>query len=262
MPEAAYAAQPVPTRSSTRPLSATSTSRRPRRQRFDYRIAERRSELLKRDEVPATTGPRYEVTRLEAAAADSAGYRSRSSTAGWRSTAQPGAAARYGATAFPGGRFRSQPDQLLERGFVVAIAHVRGGGDLGKPWARQGAWRQDEHFHDFVACARSWCGGGTPRPSAGDHRGSAGGLLMGAVTNLRRTCSGGAHLRAVRDSQHHVRRFAAAHRGRVEEWGNPEIPSSAWMPPTVVENVRALLPGDARAHLVLGQPGDVLGAGQ
>ena len=76
---------------------------------------------------------------------------------------------------------------LLERGFVFAIAHVRGGGELGRPWYEQGRlMHKNNTFTDFIACAEllvaeGWTSG---------HRlvirgGSAGGLLMGAVTNMR-----------------------------------------------------------------------------
>ncbi|WP_189136299.1 S9 family peptidase [Thermopolyspora flexuosa] len=73
---------------------------------------------------------------------------------------------------------------LLDRGFVFAIAHVRGGGEMGRQWYEDGKLlRKKNTFTDFVACARhlretGWASKIIARG------GSAGGLLMGAVLNL------------------------------------------------------------------------------
>jgi oligopeptidase B len=74
---------------------------------------------------------------------------------------------------------------LLDRGFVFAIAHVRGGGELGRRWYEDGKLAAKPHtFSDFVACARSLVDGGVTAPDRLVARGgSAGGLLMGAVAN-------------------------------------------------------------------------------
>ncbi|MBX3313073.1 MAG: S9 family peptidase [Actinobacteria bacterium] len=75
---------------------------------------------------------------------------------------------------------------LLDRGVVFAIAHVRGGGELGRRWYEDGKFGHKEHtFTDFVACARHLVAEGTTTPDRLAARGgSAGGLLMGAVANL------------------------------------------------------------------------------
>ena len=83
--------------------------------------------------------------------------------------------------------FSSARLSLLDRGVVVAIAHVRGGGDLGKPWHDAGRMRQKlNSFTDLVACAehlvRERCVDLRRIAASG---GSAGGLLMGGVINLR-----------------------------------------------------------------------------
>jgi oligopeptidase B len=73
---------------------------------------------------------------------------------------------------------------LLDRGFVFAVAHVRGGGEMGRQWYEDGKLlRKKNTFTDFVACARhlrrtGWASKIIARG------GSAGGLLMGAVLNL------------------------------------------------------------------------------
>ncbi|MFP5256017.1 MAG: S9 family peptidase [Acidimicrobiia bacterium] len=76
---------------------------------------------------------------------------------------------------------------LLDRGFVFAIAHVRGGGELGRPWYDDGKeLRKANTFTDFIACAEHLVAEGFTRPDRLVARGgSAGGMLMGAVANLR-----------------------------------------------------------------------------
>jgi len=76
---------------------------------------------------------------------------------------------------------------LLDRGFVFAIAHVRGGGELGRPWYDDGKLLHKRNtFTDFVACAEHLVTEGFTAPEHLVARGaSAGGLLMGAITNLR-----------------------------------------------------------------------------
>jgi oligopeptidase B len=75
---------------------------------------------------------------------------------------------------------------LLDRGFIWAIAHVRGGGEMGRHWYEDGKLLHKKNtFTDFVACARHLVSQGWTSPSRLIARGgSAGGLLMGAVANL------------------------------------------------------------------------------
>jgi len=83
--------------------------------------------------------------------------------------------------------FSSNRLSLLDRGVVMAYAHIRGGGDLGEPWHDAGKMLVKRNtFTDFIACveyltANSY-GDATRVAIEG---GSAGGLLMGAVTNMR-----------------------------------------------------------------------------
>jgi oligopeptidase B len=75
---------------------------------------------------------------------------------------------------------------LLDRGFVYAIAHVRGGGEMGRRWYDDGKMLAKKNtFTDFIACAEHLVATGWTRPGSLIARGaSAGGLLMGAVANL------------------------------------------------------------------------------
>jgi len=83
--------------------------------------------------------------------------------------------------------FRASRLSLLDRGFVCAIAHVRGGGELGRTWYEQGRLEHKANtFTDFVTCAETLIAEGYTTPERLVARGgSAGGLLMGAVANLR-----------------------------------------------------------------------------
>lgn len=75
---------------------------------------------------------------------------------------------------------------LLDRGFVVALAHVRGGGEMGRSWYEQGRlMHKTNTFTDFIACARELAASGCTSPQRlVAEGGSAGGLLMGAVANM------------------------------------------------------------------------------
>jgi oligopeptidase B len=83
--------------------------------------------------------------------------------------------------------FSSNRISLLDRGMVYAIAHVRGGGELGKPWHDAGRMHHKMNtFTDFITCAEHLIANRyTSEGHLAIEGGSAGGLLMGAVTNFR-----------------------------------------------------------------------------
>lgn len=110
-----------------------------------------------------------------------------------RSFGEPGATARpvhlYGYGSYehsinPG--FSVARLSELDRGVVFAVAHVRGGGEMGRQWYEEGKLLHKRNtFTDFVACARHLVDQGTTTPAQlVAEGGSAGGLLMGAVANL------------------------------------------------------------------------------
>jgi oligopeptidase B len=82
--------------------------------------------------------------------------------------------------------FRYQMRPLLDRGFVLAVAHIRGGGERGRSWWQQGRLLSKRNtFTDFVACAQHLVDSGVTSPDLLVARGiSAGGLLMGATAFL------------------------------------------------------------------------------
>jgi oligopeptidase B len=83
--------------------------------------------------------------------------------------------------------FSSNRLSLLDRGVVMAYAHIRGGGDLGKPWHDAGKMLVKHNtFTDFIACVQELIDRGYGDPGrVAIEGGSAGGLLMGAVANMR-----------------------------------------------------------------------------
>lgn len=91
----------------------------------------------------------------------------------------------YGFSYPPG--FNSNRLVMLDRGVVFAIAHIRGGGEFGKPWHDDGKmFRKRNTFTDFIACAEHLIAQKyTSANRLGIMGASAGGLLMGAVANLR-----------------------------------------------------------------------------
>ena len=83
--------------------------------------------------------------------------------------------------------FSSNRLSLLDRGVVMAYAHIRGGGDLGETWHDAGKMLvKPNTFTDFIVCVQHLTASGFGSPQrVAIEGGSAGGLLMGAVTNLR-----------------------------------------------------------------------------
>jgi oligopeptidase B len=76
---------------------------------------------------------------------------------------------------------------LVDRSLIVALAHIRGGGEMGKPWHDAGKMMKKKNsFNDFIASAEFLASQGYgSRDKVAIEGGSAGGLLMGAVTNMR-----------------------------------------------------------------------------
>jgi oligopeptidase B len=158
---------------------------------FDYNFATKERTLLK--ETPVLGGydrTDYVTERLHATAADgtqiplSIVYKKGITANGQNPLLMVG----YGSYGY------SYPDSfstnrlaLLDRGVVMAIAHIRGGSELGRKWYEDGKFlRKKNTFTDFIACAeyliqQHW----TSPNQLAISGGSAGGLLMGAVLNLR-----------------------------------------------------------------------------
>ena len=158
---------------------------------YDYHLQTRDRTLLKTQEVPSGHDPERFVTRRVFANARD-GERVPISLLHLKSTAMDGTAPMlltgYGAygISLPAA-FSTSRLSLVERGFVYAIAHVRGGMERGYRWYRQGKLQHKKNsFEDFIASAEHLVATGVAAAErVAVHGGSAGGLLMGAVTNLR-----------------------------------------------------------------------------
>jgi len=159
-------------------------------QLFDYNMRTRERTLLKTQEVPSGHDPEHYVTRrLMAPALD--GELVPISLIHHRDTPLDGSApcllygyGSYG-IAIPAS-FNTNCLSLADRGFVYAIAHIRGGKDKGYAWYDEGKrLKKQNTFHDFIAAARHLVAEGyTAHDRIVAQGGSAGGMLMGAIANM------------------------------------------------------------------------------
>jgi len=156
---------------------------------FDYHPAEDRLETLKVQEIPSGyDASHYETERLMVPARDgrlvpvSIVYRKGFPRDGFGKVYLYGYGA-YGHAVPPG--FSVSRMSLLDRGFACAIAHIRGGDDLGYGWFLDGKLeKRTNSFNDFVDAAKGLIAHGFARPGRiAIQGGSAGGELMGAVVN-------------------------------------------------------------------------------
>ena len=156
---------------------------------YDYDMRTRQKTLLKRDSILGGFDPANYVTeRLYTTARD--GARVPVSVVYRKGIARPAPLlltgyGSYGASTDP--TFSSDRLSLLDRGFVFAIAHIRGGSEMGRAWYENGRQLQKKNtFTDFIDVADDLVRRGYTTPDRMFARGaSAGGLLMGAVVNLR-----------------------------------------------------------------------------
>ena len=158
---------------------------------FDYNMDAKTRELKKQEEVLGGYDPsRYESQRIFAKTADgtqipvSLVYKKGMTQDGNNPQLLIGYGS-YGASIDP--NFSSNSLSLLDRGFIVAIAHIRGGGEMGRPWYESGKLlNKKSTFTDFITCAEHLIAENyTTSDKLVIQGGSAGGLLMGAVMNIR-----------------------------------------------------------------------------
>jgi oligopeptidase B len=200
---------------------------------YDYDMVGRGLTLLKRTEVLGGYDPaRYRSERVQATAEDGARipislvYQADAP----RDGSSPVLLSGYGAYGIPYPvTFSSSRLSLLERGVSYAIAHVRGGGELGKRWHDQGRMlAKRTTFTDFIAAAEFLIRSGyTAADRLVIEGGSAGGLLVGAVVNLRPDLFKAALLRVpfVDVVNTMLDESLPLTVGEFEEWGNPKLPA-------------------------------------
>ncbi|MEO8836164.1 MAG: S9 family peptidase [Caldimonas sp.] len=157
---------------------------------YDYDFASRERVLKKRQPVPGYDPALYASERIAAQAKDGTGipislvYRRDAKRIG----PQPLLLYGYGSYGIAiDASFSQTRVSLLDRGVVFAIAHIRGGGDLGRSWYEAGKMATKQTtFDDFIASAEALIAAERTSPELlAIEGGSAGGLLMGAVVNQR-----------------------------------------------------------------------------
>jgi oligopeptidase B len=198
---------------------------------FDYDVHTRERTLLKQTEVlGGYDRGLYDSERLWATAAD--GLQVPISLVCRKGTKRDGTAplylTGYGAYGMPYPvTFSSNRLSLLDRGYTIAIAHIRGGGELGKRWHDAGRMMNKRNtFTDFIAVADYLVKEGyTATERLVIEGGSAGGLLIGAVLNLRPDLCHAAILRVpfVDVINTMLDESLPLTVGEFEEWGNPKI---------------------------------------
>lgn len=157
---------------------------------YDFNMATKAQELKKTKEVPTYNADLYTTDRIFVTAAD--GAQVPVSILMRKDTPKNGTApmliygyGSYGLNMDPW--FSQSILSLVDRGYVYAIAHIRGGSEMGRDWFDNGrVLNKKNSFTDFISCTEAMIKQGFASP----HRvfamgGSAGGLLMGAITNMR-----------------------------------------------------------------------------
>ena len=216
---------------------------------YDLDLKSFESKLLKRTEVLGGWDPsRYAMERLWATASD--GVKVPITILFRKDLRRDGTAPcllyGYGSYGSPSNvTFSSNRFSLVDRGVVYAVAHIRGGGDMGETWHEAGRMSTKMNtFTDFIACAEQLV---TDRIARRDgvviQGGSAGGLLMGAVTNLRPDLFRGvvSQVPFVDVINTQLDESLPLVVTEFEEWGNPKIPEQyRWMVAySPYDNIRA-----------------------
>jgi oligopeptidase B len=211
---------------------------------FDYSVSARTLEVLKVQEIPSGYDASLYVTeRLEISARDgtpipvSLVYRKDRTAGGPLHLYGYGA---YGIAIDPG--FSTTRLSLVDRGFAYAIAHIRGGDDLGRAWYKAGKLeRRNNTFTDFVDAARGLVERGYTRAGRiSISGGSAGGELVGAVLNSDPELWGAAvaHVPFVDVLATMLDASLPLTPGEWPEWGNPIEDKAAF------EHIRGYSPYD------------------
>jgi len=198
---------------------------------FDYDVRTRERSLRKQQPVlGGYDQAQYVIERLHATAAD--GARVPISIVYRRDAPHDGSAplllygyGSYGISVPV--NFSSNRLSLLDRGVIYAVAHIRGGGELGKPWHDAGRMKQKRNtFTDFIAAAEHLIAQRYTTPEKlVIEGGSAGGLLMGAVANMRPDLFRMVinHVPFVDVLNTMLDASLPLTVGEYEEWGNPQI---------------------------------------
>jgi oligopeptidase B len=201
---------------------------------YDYHVADGRLETLKVQEIPSGYDPAlYTTVRLEIPARDGTAI---PVSVVYRKDREPGGPLHlygygaYGIAIDPG--FSTSRLSLVDRGFAYAIAHIRGGDDLGRAWYKAGKLEQRTNtFTDFVDAAKGLVARGyTQAGRISISGGSAGGELVGAVLNSDPELWGAAvaHVPFVDVLATMLDASLPLTPGEWPEWGNPVEDAAAF----------------------------------
>lgn len=155
---------------------------------FDYHVNDKQLELLKEEEVKDYKKEDYVTTRKFVKARDGVNVPISIVHKKGLSKPAPTMLYAYGSYGYPvDTNFSPTLVSLIERGMIYVIAHVRGGGELGRKWYNDGKMlKKMNTFTDFIDCAQYLINNKiTTEEQLVAHGGSAGGLLMGAIMNMR-----------------------------------------------------------------------------
>lgn len=203
---------------------------------YEFDLASRKSELVKQQEIPSGHDrSKYETTRVWAVARD--GVKVPVSILMKKGTKLDGgspmllyAYGSYGYSMTPD--FSSQRLSLVDRGMIYAIAHIRGGSEMGEKWRQDGRmFKKMNTFNDFVDSAK-WLI--DQKYTSADRLviegGSAGGLLMGAVVNQSPETFKAAIVQVpfVDVMNTMIDASLPLTTGEWIEWGNPRDDKKAW----------------------------------
>ncbi len=213
---------------------------------YDFHLADKRLETLKVQEIPSGyDASEYTTERLTIKARDGAMvpvslvYKNTTKLDG-NAPLHLYAYGAYGYAVPP--NFSTKRLSLVDRGFIYAIAHIRGGDDLGRDWYLQGKLMQRTNtFNDFVDVAKGLAEKGyTSKGSISASGGSAGGELMGAVVNSDPDLWGAvaAHVPFVDVLNTMLDESLPLTPGEWPEWGNPITDKAAF------EYIRSYSPYD------------------
>ena len=201
---------------------------------YDYHVATGELELLKQQEIPSGYDPAlYTTERVEIAARDGTMVPVSIIMRKDRPKTGPLHLYAYGAYGYavpPG--FSTSRLSLVDRGYAYAIAHIRGGDDLGRKWYLQGKLNERTNtFNDFVDVAKGLIAKGyTEKGRISISGGSAGGELMGAVVNTDPELWGAvvAHVPFVDVLSTMLDGELPLTPGEWPEWGNPILSKQAF----------------------------------
>lgn len=197
---------------------------------FDFEFSSGKKELLKRNEVLGDFHPaRYAVHRIPVRAADGTEIPLITLRLRELDPSKPHPTLLFGYGSYgvnTDASFSSPRFSLVDRGFIYAIAQVRGGAEMGQPWHDAGKMQYKRNtFTDFIACAEYLISNGDTTPAQlAIEGGSAGGLLVGACVTMRPDLYGAvlAHVPFVDVLNTMLDPSLPLTVGEYEEWGNPE----------------------------------------